>query len=59
MAVDLTLRLASLGGLPIFVKGLKGRVLLRKCSSTRIHVCVEAFCGAYDGNRLDFESVLT
>jgi hypothetical protein len=43
MEVDLTLRLTSLGGLPVFSKGLKGRVLMRKCPRTGPHVRTESF----------------
>jgi hypothetical protein len=59
MEVDLTLCLASIGSLLFCGKGLKGRVLMRKCPRTSIHVRAESFCRSGDGNGLDFESVPT
>jgi hypothetical protein len=59
MEVAITLCLASLGSLLFCGKGLKGRVLMRKCPSTSTHVRAESFCRSGDGNGSDFESVLT
>jgi hypothetical protein len=59
MEVDFTLRLVSIDSVLFCGKGLKGRVLMRKCPSTSIHVRAESFCRSGDGNGLDFESVLT
>jgi hypothetical protein len=59
MEVNLILRLVSIGSVLFCGKGLKGRVLMRKCPGPRPHVRAESFCRSGDGNGLDFESVLT